>query len=168
MLAMFKTLLFATLLFAPSLFAIQTSQLTKYGEGEMKVLFWHLYKAELFGSKTRYSFDDTKLALKITYYRDIDKEDLIEATADQWQHIGVTHQNIPKWLDELATIWPNIKKNDMLIVTRNEDNSASFFNHQGLLGTVNDPDFGDAFLNIWLSEKTTRPKLRAKLVGDKK
>lgn len=165
---MLKQLVFAGLLFVPSVFAIQTNQLVKYGEGEMKVLFWQLYKAELFGSKNAYSFDDKQLALKITYYRDIDKNDLIEATADQWQHIGVTHQNIPMWLDELATIWPNIKKNDMLIVTRNEDNSASFFNNEGLLGTVKDPDFGDAFLNIWLSNKTTRPKLREKLIGDAK
>jgi hypothetical protein len=140
----------------------------KYGEGEMKVLFWELYKAELFGSRASYTFNDEQLALKITYYRDIDKNDLIEATAEQWQHIGVTHQNIPKWLDELATIWPNIKKNDMLIVTRNKDNSASFFNDKGLLGTVKDPAFGNAFLNIWLSEKTTRPKLREKLIGDEK
>ena len=163
---MFKRLLIACLFLVPSAFAIQTNQLVKYGEGEMKVLFWELYKAELFGSKRAYSFDDKQLALKITYYRDIDKVDLIEATADQWQHIGVAHQNIPLWLNELATIWPNIKKNDMLIVTRNKDNSASFFNDKGLLGTVKDPDFGNAFLNIWLSEKTTRPKLREKLIGE--
>jgi hypothetical protein len=33
---------------------------------------------------------------------------------------------------------------------------------------VKDPDFGDAFLNIWLSNKTTRPELREKLIGEAK
>ena len=163
---MFKVLIMTFALLAFQASALPVQSLKKYGEGEMKVLFWNLYKAELFGSQDTYSFDDKKLSLKITYYRDIDKKDLIDATEEQWQHIGYSNDNMSAWLSELASIWPNIKENDVLIVTRNHDMSASFYNQTQLLGTIQDPEFGNAFLSIWLSKQTSRPKLRSKLVGD--
>ena len=142
--------------------------LKKYGEGEMKVLFWDLYKAELYGSKPTYDANDKKLTLKITYYRDIDKEDLIDATKDQWDHIKYQHPNMDSWLAALADIWPDIKEGDTLIVTQNDQNGANFYDDKRKLGTIDDPDFGFAFLSIWLSEKTSRPKLRLALVGENK
>ena len=142
--------------------------LNKFGEGEMKVLFWHLYKAELFGESESYTVTDENLSLKITYKRDISKSDLIDATLEQWEHVGINHKHIPNWLDKLDKIWPDIKENDVLIIAKNDDKTATFFDEANTLGTIDDPDFADAFLAIWLSEKTSRPKLRKKLIGTDK
>ena len=42
---------------------------------------------------------------------------------------------------------------------------ATFYRNGELLGTVNHPDFGQQFVDIWLSPDTTRPELRLSLLG---
>ena len=163
--SMFRIFFFLIFLLPLTANASPLNGLNKYGEGEMDFLFWRLYKAELFGEGVDYSISDRKLTLKITYQRDIDKADLIQATEKQWQHIELTHENMQEWIRELHTIWPNIKKGDVLIVTTNPDKTATFYNRDKQLGTIQDPDFTFAFLSIWLSENTSRPKLRKALIG---
>jgi len=148
--------------------ASPVQDLTKYGEGQMSVMFWDLYKAELFGKAPSYQADSTPIALKITYLRDIDKEDLIEATLDQWIHIGFKNEAIPNWATQLEQIWPDIKKGSQLIIRVYPGGSSDFYDSKSKIGSVADPQFGKAFLAIWLSEKTSEPKLRAQLIGEKK
>lgn len=148
-------------------YASPTNSLNKYGEGEMSVLFWELYNAELFGQSAQYQPTSYPQALKITYYRDIEKQDLIKATADQWTHIGFTHPNTNAWLESLNDLWPEIKEGDVLTIVVKSDGSSTFYSQLGELGAVEDKDFGPAFLAIWLSEHTSEPKLRAKLIGIK-
>lgn len=155
--------LFALLITFP-LYASPTDPLVKIGEGEMSVLFWSLYKAELYGASSSFNQKERPLALKITYLRDIKRDDLIEATEEQWNKIELNHSNIKIWLQQLKTIWPDIKKNDVLTI-RVEDNLSHFYQQDKLIGTINDADFGPAFMAIWLSDKTTRPDLRSQLLG---
>ena len=42
--------------------------------------------------------------------------------------------------------------------------SAFYFN-DNLVGSIEDPMFGPLFVDIWLSEKTSEPKLRQQLLG---
>lgn len=149
-------------------FASPVQDLTKYGEGQMSVMFWDLYKAELFGQAPSYQADVTPIALKITYLRDIDKEDLIEATLDQWAHIGYENESIPNWAKQLDQIWPDIKEGSQLTIRVHRDGASDFYDATSKIGSMADLQFGKAFLAIWLSEKTSEPKLRAKLIGDKK
>lgn len=155
-------------LFSFNSFASPVQGLTKYGEGQMSVMFWDLYKAELFGQTPSYQSDTSPVALKITYLRDIDKEDLIEATLDQWGHIGYENESIPKWATQLEQIWPDIKEGSQLTIRVHSDGSSDFYDATSKIGSMEDPQFGKAFLAIWLSEKTSEPKLRAKLIGEKK
>jgi hypothetical protein len=41
---------------------------------------------------------------------------------------------------------------------------ARFFHNDRAIGTVDDPDFSDAFFAIWLDARTTAPSLRESLV----
>ena len=149
-------------------FASPVQDLTKYGEGQMSVMFWDLYKAELFGQTPSYQAGATPIALKITYLRDIDKEDLIEATLDQWGHIGYENEAIPNWATQLEQIWPDIKEGSQLIIRLHPDGASDFYDATRKIGRMTDQQFGKAFLAIWLSEKTSEPKLRAQLIGEKK
>lgn len=149
-----------------NVFASPVQDLTKYGEGEMSVMFWDLYKAELFGKTPSYQAGSTPIALKITYLRDINKEDLIEATLDQWIHIGFENEAIPNWATQLEQIWPDIKEGSQLIIRVYPGGSSDFYDSKSKIGSVADPQFGKAFLAIWLSEKTSEPKLRAQLIGE--
>jgi len=160
------------------------SQLHKIGEGKMKVLFWKVYKAEFYAKKISDQTNEYPQALKLTYQRNIDKKEFIDATEDQWNKLNQQHPTKKtskvlekKWLAELNNIFPDINENDVILFTLNEHKQANFYlkafdkaqkNRLGdyqLIGSINDPLFGDHFLSIWLSKYTSEPALRKKLLN---
>lgn len=155
------------LVFCSVTYAQPTKSLSLYGEGEMSFMFWTLYSAQLFGKDAVYSFDNRPIALSLTYQRDIDKEDLIEATLQQWKHIKLNHENRELWINELVDVWPNIKEGDNLTHYIDEQNISTFYYNGNHVGTIKDVDFGIAFLSIWLDKNTSEPSLRSKLIGEK-
>ncbi|ATC97123.1 chalcone isomerase family protein [Pseudoalteromonas tunicata] len=155
---------FFSLFISFNVYSKPIDDLEKIGEGVMSVMFWDVYRAQLYSSKKPYELSIRPQALNIVYFRDIDKKDLIDATEDQWKKIGFSHQNIDKWLVKLETIWPNVTNNSQLTL-RVEADKSYFYHNNELIGELNDADFGPAFIAIWLSEKTTRPALRLQLLG---
>jgi hypothetical protein len=51
-------------------------------------------------------------------------------------------------------------------VVTNPDGKTTFFNKNASLGTIDDSDFGAAFLAIWLDEKSRFTKNRKELLGE--
>jgi hypothetical protein len=47
-----------------------------------------------------------------------------------------------------------------------QDGVTIFFRDGAEIGRISDPDFGRAFFNIWLSQRTSAPELRAQLLGE--
>lgn len=165
---MFKWL--AVMLLSSSVYASPISQLEKIGAGEMTYLFWTLYRAELFASEWPLSVDAEAgnkqvKALRIEYYKTIDKQALVEATAEQWQHLGYSPADIAQWVAPLQRIWPNVAPGDRLTLLVNQSGMSQFYLADQLIGQIDDPRFGEAFLAIWLSENTSEPKLRQQLLG---
>ena len=141
------------------------SMLKKTGQGVMSFMFWSVYKAELYGPGDNYVSDHYPKALNITYYQNITGEALLDATYEQWLHLQYDEEQTTTWLKELRLIWPDIKKEEQILLVV-DGVGVSYFYHQGeLIGAIEDEKFGEAFLSIWLSEETSRPELRQKLIG---
>ena len=140
--------------------------LQKIGESEMQVMFWRIYRAELFANSQPYNRDSYPQLLSITYLRAIEQQALLEATQDQWLHLGVASEQQNRWLAQLDKVWPDVKKGDQLRLLVDENQQSHFFSREQHLGSIDDPEFGRAFLDIWLSENTSHPKLRAELLGE--
>lgn len=137
------------------------------GQGQFSYLFWDLYQAQLFttdGTWRDYQ-QSAPVVLKLTYQRDISKVDFIEATVDQWKHlqgqVSAQHQD---WAKQLDRLWTDVKEGDQLSCVLLPDGSVQFYFNDKLLGDVTDTAFGPAFLDIWLSDKTSAPKLRRQLL----
>jgi hypothetical protein len=159
------------------------SSLKKIGEGQMKILFWKVYKAEFYSKTSPYNPQSYPKALKLTYQRDIKKQEFVSATQGEWNKLNshldkriISQKQENKWLAQLNDIFPNIKESDAILFTLNKKKQANFYLQSAssskakplihnLLGTINDPAFGDYFLSIWLSENTSRPKLRKQLIA---
>ncbi len=154
------SLIFAVLLFSGNVKASAVDDLSKRGEGEMSYLFWTLYSAEFYTAPS-----GSERALKIEYYRAIDSEDLVDATEDQWNKLGYSNSNIQRWLKPLYAMWPNVEEGSTLTIRVAEDNVSRFYFDEQPIGTIQDKNFGDAFLAIWLSENTSEPGLRKQLLG---
>jgi len=135
------------------------------GQGTMSWFFIDIYQATLFSTTGRYQPHVYPLALNIVYLKDIDKQQLLDATEKQWQKLGLTRHQYAYWLIELNKIWPNIKRGEQLLFLIKGEGEGHFYHNNRLLGHINDAQFSEKFIAIWLSKQTTRPKLRQQLLG---
>ena len=69
------------------------------------------------------------------------------------------------WGEEMLRIFPDIKKGESLIGVSIPGKGAKFYSREKLIASADDPEFAKAFFDIWLSEKTSEPKLRERLLG---
>ncbi|MGB0835545.1 MAG: chalcone isomerase family protein [Psychrobium sp.] len=148
----------------------QLQQLTKLGQGTMKVMFWKVYSAQFYAANNSYQQDVYPQALKITYLRGIDGEDLVTATDEQWQQLKIDKAQRASWITVLKPIFPNVTDGDSIVLYVDKERRSQFyFKPKGgeitPIGKIDDPKLGPAFLAIWLSENTSRPKFRRKLLG---
>ncbi len=136
------------------------------GSATLTFLFWDIYRSTLYTTSGRYPSVDNKdsLVFKIEYLRDVEKSELIEQTIAQWQHIGLAQQQFNGYISQLENIWPNIKKGDTLALLIN-DSANNFYLNNRAIGGIDDSTFGQLFIDIWLSKKTSQPKLRLQLIG---
>jgi hypothetical protein len=125
---------------------------------------WVIYDSELRSPDGTYQTRDDQLALVIKYQRSIDSEDLLDATDEQWQHLGITQAKRQKWINQLKQIWPDVRQGDRLIFVLN-NNRGVFFRDNQPIGVVRDPEMAQLFLDIWLSPNTAYPDMRRQLIG---
>ncbi|MFD2178200.1 chalcone isomerase family protein [Veronia pacifica] len=141
------------------------------GEASLSWGFWTIYDSQLATPDGQYLGSAGPLALKITYRRDIDGEDLLDATGDQWEHLGYQLSEYQPWVKELGTVFPNVKKGDQLIYTLNNGVGIFYFRENRgvpkVVGKTSSSDMADAFSAIWLSPDTSYPNLRLALIGKK-
>lgn len=109
------------------------------------------------------------LALEIRYLRDIDRDDLVDATRDQWQKMGYPDEQINSWVPELDMLLMDVQSGEKLVYVSDGRHGEmihySLQDNAHVLGVINDEQLNEAFLSIWLSPKTQYPKLRDQLIG---
>jgi hypothetical protein len=154
-----------TLFFSGVTMAEPISELKKVGEAKLKILFWDVYNSTLYSQTGEYQAGQFPQALKIQYLRDIDAEDLIERTKDEWEKLGINQELFNQWIPLLTDIFPNIKEGDTLLLNVSENHQSEFFFNGETIGKITDRTFGKSFLRIWLDENCSYPKVRNKLIG---
>ncbi|WMC09362.1 chalcone isomerase family protein [Oceanimonas pelagia] len=158
-----KRLCLLLLLVVSSASASPVADLALVGQGKMSWLFWDLYQARFYSENGRYQPGQYPQALSLRYARNIDKEDLLAATIEEWQRLGVNWK--PEWPERLAQLWPSVRTNDELVLRVDENGASSFYFNWRLLGRIDDPAFAPAFLAIWLSPDSRDPALTRQLKG---
>ena len=144
-----------------------TQALKQIGQGTMSWLFFDVYQAVLYSQTGTYVKQDYPQALKIVYKRDIKSDDLVTATAREWQKLAIINEDYQGWLTQLLALWPDIKTGDELIFLVDVDGIGYFYHNNQLLGGIESDNFANAFLSIWLSNNTSEPGLRKQLIGEK-
>lgn len=154
------------IIFSFAVFASPTDTLKKSGQGKMSWLFIDIYQASLFSLDGKYQPEQFPQALTIHYQRDISKKALLKATQQQWQHLAVEPDLYQDWLQQLSVLWPEIKDGDHLTFLVSKDGSGDFYHNDNWIGRIENRALSNAFLSIWLSKKTSEPRLRKKLIGE--
>ncbi|MFP7408438.1 chalcone isomerase family protein [Aeromonas veronii] len=141
-------------------------KLRPVGQGQMQWLWFKLYDATLFSESGRYQPGHYPQALTLTYARAIERQDLLSATAAEWQRLGLgTEVERQRWLGQLAALWPDVQAGDKLTFYVDKGGAGHFWWQEKSLGTLADPQFSAAFLAIWLADNSRDPALTRRLRG---
>lgn len=146
--------------------AQQQQPLKKVGEARLKVMLWQIYDARLYTPSGDYQPGARPLKLEIEYLRDIKSKSLAERTLKEWEAMGREHPRQAVWAASLQELWPDIQTHDVLSLELDEAQVATFRRNGEFLGRIEDPEFGQQFVDIWLSEDSTQPELRLTLLGE--
>ena len=174
-----QVVVFATIIFVPTISANVLSPLPNevakrwndlelVGQTSLKRFGFHIYDASFWmvSNRTDESFSTTLCALSITYEKNIRAEKLLSRTKKEWKKLGIAGEHpIDEWLSELRTIWPDIKKGDQLVIVFDPDGNSTFFSKNKALGSIQNAEFGPAFLSIWLDKNASFKKNRNELLG---
>ncbi len=139
--------------------------LEKCGEARLTVMFWDVYDSTLYAPQGEYRPGVRPLRLEIRYLRNIKAKDLVKQTRKEWQAQGVMTPEHDQWLAELGTFWPDVADNDTITLDLDAAGAATFSFNGEVVGQIADAQFGEDFAGIWLAPSTTRPELRAALIG---
>ena len=106
-------------------------------------------------------------ALSLLYSRNLSGEEIAKRSiAEIKKQTPLTDDNSQQWLNQLRVLIPSVKAGDRLTGVYQPSGSLVFWLDSKKLGEINDPALSEAFMAIWLSAKTSEPKMRKKLFGD--
>jgi Chalcone isomerase-like len=139
------------------------------GTGKLTFFGLNVYQASLWvssGFKPN-DFEDHAFALDLHYLRNFSAADIAKRSLEEMQRIEpVPEQKAAQWMNVLNEVLPNVKKGDRLIGVHKPGASVTFWLNGKRSGEIKDAEFSKQFFAIWLSPKTSEPKLRKALVGN--
>lgn len=135
------------------------------GEARLSMYFWDIYDASLVASNGQFKQGEP-FAFSLTYLRDFDGKDIASYSVDEMRKLGmVDEMKLAKWYQTMLEIFPDVKEGETITGIVDQGKSSHFFVGDQLLGLVHDEEFSVWFFSIWLSERTSEPEMRMKLLG---
>ncbi|HET9694255.1 MAG TPA: chalcone isomerase family protein [Steroidobacteraceae bacterium] len=144
------------------------SDLRRVGAGELRFLGRPIYQASLWTAQGRFEgyAAGEPVALSLWYQREFSRAELLRITATAWRLLGdVPPERRTAWLTELDGLWRDVAPGDNLTTLVVPGQPTRFYDAERFLGQVDDPDFGPAFLAIWLDSRSVVDELRVELLG---
>ncbi len=138
------------------------------GEGRFRYLGLRIYDIRLWapGAAAPAVPDDAALALELDYARSIEGRAIAERSLREMQGIGaVDAAQAARWLAQMQRIFPDVNPGDRITGVQKPGETALFFANGRAIGEVRDADFTRLFFGIWLSPRTSQPRLRDALLG---
>ncbi len=135
------------------------------GNGRLTVLIWDAYDATLFAPDGEWE-QGAPYALRLGYLVDLKGADISERSKEEMQEQdAASPQQLNAWRTRMDKIFPDVKAGDSITGIATDEGVSIFYHNSEEIGRVSDPAFTRAFFNIWLSERTSEPELRAELLG---
>lgn len=137
----------------------------KVGEGRLSYLFWDVYDATLYAPEGEWQVD-RPFALQLSYLREIEGKKIADRSVEEIREQGFTDEvKLATWHAQMRKIFPNVDKGMTLTGVYTGNGETVFYHDNEEVGRIKSSEFSRAFFNIWLSEDTSAPDLRRKLLG---
>jgi hypothetical protein len=143
-------------------------QLQRVGAGQLSWLGRPVYQASLWTPGGRFDgyVRGSPVALSLWYQRDFSRDELLRITSTAWRLMGaVPPEQRDRWLQSLRSFWSDVDPGDNVTTVVMPGRFTRFYNHMEYMGQVDDPEFGPAFLSIWLDPRSVVGDLRVQLLG---
>lgn len=135
------------------------------GTGRLSILFWDVYDATLYAPEGKWD-SRRSYALSIDYFREINGADIAKRSAEEIRKQGFSDEaKLSMWQAQMREIFPDVKNGSELTAVFTSQKSTDFYSDGAHIGSIKGAEFGTYFFNIWLSENTSEPELRRKLLG---
>lgn len=138
-------------------------KLVKVGEGLMTFWGFDVYDISYWSTTSDWKLD-SHYALALTYKRNFAKKDIVNRSIEEMKTQGWDEKKLQKWRADLDKVLVDVSKGDVLIGFNLPGEGAVFYKKDIETGRWSDPELSQAFFGIWLSPKTSAPKVRKKLL----
>lgn len=145
----------------------EAKALTQRGAAVLRFFGKKVYDIRLWTEAKPHSYTEP-FALELVYDLGLKGTEIAKRSVDEMRKVGYTdEEKLKRWGETMTKIFPDVKKGDTLVGVSIPGKEVRFYSQSKLIATVPDAEFGKAFFDIWLSEKTSEPKLRRKLLAIK-
>lgn len=149
--------------------AVGIPALTQAGNGELRWFGLLIYRASLWTPNGRFQgyHVNQPVVLQIEYQREIPVTRFVETTLTEWERMKTCAPPLcQRWVHAALPYWRNSTPGDRVSTVVWPGKETRFYLGDELLGIVPDPDFGPAFLSIWIGPDSPNPELRRALLGE--
>ena len=133
------------------------------GKANFQFLFWNMYDAKLITESGEYP--SNKFALILRYNKDFSKKSVVDETINQLEKQKTYNQ---QELEEVKALlnraFREIKKNNIFIGIKNNNEAVFYFENEKVLET-NNTEFINHFFDIWLRKDSQNPEFTRNLLG---
>lgn len=142
----------------------------KQGTDKVRLRVWgfEVYDARLFtvNGFNAEQFGDHRFGLELSYLRSFKGSDIAQRSIDEMRNVTeVTPAQADGWLKAMSAIFPDVQRGDRITGVHLPGSGARFYLNDRLLGDIADEAFSRSFFGIWLSPKTSQPRMRETLIG---
>ena len=142
-----------------------TSSYNLIGKGRLTQFIWDIYDVYLFSSDKSF-YRANSLVLSFEYRRDIPKEKIIKSTLEEMVKQNVVDTTtLLQWREFLQRCIQTSQKGSKPYIHWLPSGNITFFYGNVESCSINNRLFSTSFIDIWLGENTSRPKLRRALLG---
>jgi hypothetical protein len=138
------------------------------GRGTLRFFGLHVYDALLWTAPdfVANELERSPLALELRYARALRGPLIAERSLEEMRRVGEFETSqAERWLRAMKELFPDVGAGDRITGVHRPGEGARFHVNGRLAGEVRDALFARLFFAIWLSPRTSEPKLRAALLG---
>ncbi|MDO9439216.1 chalcone isomerase family protein [Hydrogenophaga sp.] len=137
--------------------------------GTARLRYWgfDVYDASLYAAPgfEIQRFENQRFGLELSYLRKLKGADIAERSIDEMKGLAtIDPAQAQRWLAAMSALFPDVQSGDRITGVHAPGIGARFYLNGTLLGEVADDAFSRLFFGIWLSPKTSQPRMRQALI----
>jgi hypothetical protein len=139
----------------------------RFGASRLRFMVWDVYDIALWTGPEfePANFIKFPFALELSYLRSIKGIDIANQSIKEMQRLGaMSKSQESQWLLSMQAAFPNVQSGDRLCGLHQPGQRTRFFHNGALRTEIEDAAFAPYFFGIWLSDKTSEPRLRSELL----